>query len=107
MAGRVVVVVVEVVVVSGDSVGEVDDSGGAASTIVVSVGAGVGGSVVWLSPLQDASIRSRIRAARRIGAAYTAAVTVLVSTRATKRVGRKETQCLLTHHYLLTTRLTG
>ena len=99
-------VVVVVVVVSGVAVVVVDDTGGADSVMVVNVGAGGGGSVVWPSPLHDASIRTRIRAARRIVAAYTAAVTVLVCTEM-KRTGRKETECLLTHLYLLTTRMTG
>ncbi len=68
----VVVVVVDVVVamVAGGKV--VSVVCGAMDSIVVSVGAGAGGSVVWASGVHDARINRTIGAARRMAAAYTA-----------------------------------
>ena len=101
------VVVVVVLVVVGAALVVVGDVvvGRAASVSVVNVGAGGGGSVVWLSPPHAASIRARITAMRRIAAAYTAAVVVPVGIEHTP--GRKEIPCLLTHRYLRTIRRTG
>ena len=78
--GGSIEVVVDVVVGATVVVVAVVDGvdSGSALPIVVRVGAGSGGSVVWLSPPHDASIRRAIRATRLMVAAYTAAAIAFV-----------------------------